>query len=184
MALASGLGSSYSTTRATTDNPRIALYSYDAVAPQADLQPVPVHRVAAEDAGQCPERHAEGAEEQGTLDVVGPASHVGQDEGGADSEGRAGGLALDAAQAESELGGDAVVLERIAVGKGFGEQFGQVAAGLVEPAAERLGGSDELGVKVFADGQADGRTTAGLGTRDFGHGPPPSWTGLRKGGSW
>ena len=41
----------------------------DAGPPEAARQPVPVHRVAAEDAGQRPEGDAEGPQEQRALDV-------------------------------------------------------------------------------------------------------------------
>ena len=43
---------------------------HDAAPTQPALHPVPVHRVAAEDPGQGPERHAELAEEQRAFDIA------------------------------------------------------------------------------------------------------------------
>ena len=75
---------------------------------------------------------------------------------------RAGGLAADAAQAQAELGGGAVVLEAVALGEGLGEELGAVAEGVVEPArGTRAGSSMSRQVVVLADGQADGRTASG-----------------------
>src|SRR5206468_1616078 len=90
----------------------------------------------------------------------------------------------DAAQAEAPLGGATTVLEGVAGGEGGGEQFGRVAEGLVQPAAEQQRGVDEALVDILADGQANRRKAAGFVRRSNGHGPPPSSTGLRKGGSW
>jgi len=47
------------------------------------------------------------------------------------------------------------------LGESFGEQFRPTAESLVEPAAKASGVIDEVEVGVFADGQTDGRTSAG-----------------------
>src|SRR5262249_46224867 len=120
---------------------------------------------------------AEAAQEQGLLDVVGPTGQVGQGEGRSDGESLVGGLAAHAAQAQAGLGRGALVFEGVAVGEGRGEQLGGVAEGSVEPGPERLGLVDDVTIIVLADGQAEGRTAGG-------HGPPPSLTGIRTGGSW
>ena len=140
----------------------------NAVASQADLDPIPVHRVLAEGARQGPEGQSEGAQEQRPLHLVGRAGLVRQGETGADGERLPGGAQAEAAQAQAGLGGAAVVLEAVAAGEVLGEQLGGVAEGLVEPGAEAPGVRDEFAVDVFADGQADGRTGAGQGS------PPPS----------
>src|SRR5262249_44475462 len=92
-------------------------------------------------------------------------------------EGSFGGLEANAAEAQSGLGGSAVVLEAVALGEVLGEQLGAVAEGLVEPGAEASGGIDHWAVVVLVDGQAHGRTMAG-------HGPPPRVAGCSNGESW
>ena len=150
--------------------------AHDAVASQADLQAIPVHGAPAEDPGQGPERHAEGAEEQRVADLVGVAGHVGQDEAGPDGEGAAG-LAADAAQADAQLGGGAGVLEAIAAGERPGEELRPVAEGTVQPVAESSRVGDDAPVGGFVDGQTDGRTGSGQES-------PPRCAGYTKGDSW
>src|SRR6266542_2485632 len=156
----------------------------DAGTAQTDFQAIPEHGIVTEDVGQGPEGHAEGTQEQWPGHVLGPGGHVGQDEGRANGEGGAVRLARDAPQAQAAFARDAVVLESVALGEGLGEEFGMRAEGLVQPAAELGGGVDQVLVAVLANGQADRRTTAGLGARTCGHGSPPSLTVFHHGGSW
>src|SRR5262249_13334553 len=112
------------------------------------------------------------------------AGQVGQHEGRADGKGLAGGLAADTAQADAQPGRAADIFEPVAGGEGLGEQLGRVPEEAVQGPAERGGGLEEAAGGFLAEGKADSRTTTGQQSRTCGHGPPPSLTVLRKGGSW
>jgi hypothetical protein len=62
---------------------------HDAEAAGPALQTISEHGVVAEDAGQCLERDAEFAEEQGAFDLLGPCAQVGHEERRPDAVGGA-----------------------------------------------------------------------------------------------
>ena len=147
---------------------------HDARPPQAARQPIPVHRVAAEDAGQRPERDAEGPQEQRALDVRDAGRHVGHEERGPDAVGGAVPQA-DAPDRRPPLGRRPVVLQLVPPVEAGREQLGGRSEALVEQPPERGRIVDGERVGVFRDGQADG-TVRSRGPRHgpVGHDPPPS----------
>ena len=141
---------------------------------QAALQAVPIHGIAAEDAGQGPERCAKLAEEQWAFDLFGPARHVGHQVRGPEA-------ISDTVPGENAADQDfllirlAVVLELIAVGEVGGKQFGHPPETAVDHLAKLSGVVYDPQIGRFRERQANGTMPSRRTCRDSsGHDPPPS----------
>src|SRR5262249_15910940 len=130
------------------------------------VQAVPGQMAVAEEGRQGPEGRPESAEEQRALNGVGVAGQVGDDEGRAHGEGRAGGLQAEAAQAQAGPGGAERVLEAVAGREGLGGQLG--------------GGGGRLG----GAGAAATGGVGGGGGREGGRGGGPGRRLCRSAGRW
>ena len=76
----------------------------------------------------------------------------------------------EAAPAEAEWGGAALLLAGVALGQGLGDKLGLVADERVENLAEGRGVVADAGVPSLVEGPTARRTAWGLGPRTWGQG--------------
>ena len=157
--------------------------AHEAVASEPHLQAIPVHGVPVEDPCQSPERHAELAQEQRVLDLLGPGCHVGHQKRRTDRVRPA--LAQDdPTQGLTQFHRSTPVFHGVPSREALRKQLRHLGIAAIQPLPKTLRILHDCVIFVFLNRKANGSMPSiQIQSRSFGHDPPPCDKNAF-GGSW